>query len=192
MKNLIACLLFTFGTSAWQADANIMINPDFSIGADGLDFWEAYDITAGITDPALFVSVAGGMATVSGFSSVETAFYQTFMPGNLTSGTYLWQADIAGVTDPSAFMFVKVFTDGNFAQFDGSKFQQPALVDGSTMTLTYEHDSSDLVQFGFSGFSLIQGYQVSNLSLTVVPEPASAILLTGGMLAGTCLLRRRR
>lgn len=184
-------ILFATCLFAQSSMANLLMNPDFTIGGDGLDFWEAYDVpSVSALDPSLFVTAAGGTASIQGYSAGETAFYQTFAVAALASGTYSWSADIANIEDPDARMFIKVFTGGDFDQFNGSLFQFPILTDG-TMALTYTHDSSDLVQFGFSGFSFDQGFDVSNLALTLVPEPASIGLfgLAGAMIAWS---RRRR
>ena len=189
MKRLAVgiCLLFTL-----NASANILLNPGFTVGADGLDFWEGYDVPSATgLDPDVFVNVLLGTATIEGYSVGETAFYQTFGVGALPSGTYSWSADISNIQDTSAFMFVKVFTGGNFGQFDGTKFQHPTLVDG-TMTLTYEHDSADLVQFGFSGFSATDGFAVTDPDLVLVPEPSTLALAATAILTALGLRRRTR
>lgn len=187
MKSLLAgaCLLF-----ALNASGNILLNPGFTVGADGLDFWEGYDVpSASALDPDVFVNVLMGTASIAGYSVGETAFYQTFGVGALPTGTYSWSADVANIQDTSAFMFIKVFTGGNFGQFDGAKFQFPTLM-GGTMTLTYEHDAADLVQFGFSGFSASDGFEVSNPNLVLVPEPSTLALAATALL--TVLGFRRR
>lgn len=184
MKKLIAMLSLL----AVSANANILLNWDFS---DGLTHWEGYDVpSSSVLDPSVFVTAGSGSANIAGYSAGETAFYQTFGVGALASGTYTWSADLSNITDPGAFMFIKVFIGGDFGNFDGAKFQYPTLTDG-TMSLTYEHNSGDLVQFGFSGFSSSQGFTVSNLSLEVVPEPSSLALLASSLAIGA-LLRRRK
>lgn len=187
MKRLLVVGLSLLSLSA---QGNILLNWNFSTGGDGLDSWEAYDVpSASALDPAIFVTAGGGTATVAGYSTGETAFYQTFGVGALASGTYTWSANVSAIGDTSAFMFVKVFTGGDFGQFDGTLFQQPTLTAGP-MSLTYTHDSGDLVQFGFSGISASQGFSVSDLSLVVVPEPSTLSLLVAPVALG--LLRRRR
>lgn len=183
-------LTITLLLTTLNASANLMVNPDFSLGADGLDFWEAYDVpSASVLDPSVFVTATEGTAMVAGYSTGETAFYQTFGVGALASGSYAWSADISNIQDTSGFMFVKVFTAGDFGQFNGAKFQFPTLLNG-TMALTYEHDATDLVQFGFSGLSATTGFDITNLSLTVVPEPSTVGLCTSALLA--LAMRRRR
>ncbi|MCB1070073.1 MAG: PEP-CTERM sorting domain-containing protein [Kiritimatiellae bacterium] len=177
---------------ALSASANLIINPDFTLGSDGLDFWEAYDVpsVSGI-DPSLFVTPNSGIAAVAGYSAGETAFYQTFAVGALASGDYTWSATLSNVSDPAAFMFIKVFTGGDFNQFDGTKFQQPTLTNG-VMTLSYTHDTGDLVQFGFSGFSASQGFEVGSPTINVVPEPGTLGFMVIGIATSAVILRRRR
>lgn len=187
-KWLMMGLLF----AGLSASANMIVNPDFTIGADGLDFWEGYDVPSvtGI-DPATFVTTLGGVASVSGYSTGETAFYQTFTVagGALASGTYEFSAIISAILDPAATMFIKVWDDDAFGGFKGAKFQNVLLTPG-LMTLTYEHDATDLVQFGFGSYSATQGFDVSNPSVTVVPEPTIVTLLLVGSLG--LLVRKRR
>lgn len=174
---------------------NLLVNPGFNQGTDNLDGWEGFDQTAQVIDPADFTTASGdGTAVVGGYSEVETSFYQTFGANALPSGTYTFTADISNIEDFGAatapYIFVKVFTDGDFTQFNLDKFQMPTLEEG-TMTLTYEHDTSDIAQFGWSNFSSTAGFTVANPSveLAVIPEPTSLAALG---LGGLALMRRRR
>jgi len=188
MKNLTLIAVLVMWSCTVKAD--LLLNAGFTNGVDGLDNWEAFDVGgSGYMDPSLFATASNGTAIITGYSANETAFYQTFMPGFLGSGTYNWQADISNIGDTNAFMFIKVFSNGDYGQFNGALFQNPLLVPG-TMTLVYTHSSNDIVQFGFSGFSPSQGYHVSNLSLTVVPEP-SAVLLSLSAVIAAAFFRRK-
>ena len=190
MKKVIFILLFLVGINS--SKANILINPDFTIGADGLDFWYGFALNAGPVDPALFVTANtnNGSATVSGYNNGgnEVAFYTELGENALASGTYLWQATISNIGDTSAEMFIKVFNPGY--AFVGSEYQHVDLSAG-VMSLTFTHSSSNIVQFGFSGFSTTQGYGVSDLSVTVVPEP-STIALSACALASIIAMRMRK
>ena len=167
---------------ATAATANYIANPGFDQGGDGLDAWEAYDVPSGsVLDPTAIAAVSGGAAAVHGYSDGETAFYQTFTvaSGTLPAGTYVWTAEISDATEATATMFVKVWDEDGFIGFNGAKYQNVLLTNG-TMTLTYEHDASDLVQFGFSSYSADtnEGFTVANPSLAPAAPGPHPVALT--------------
>lgn len=176
------------------ASAEMMLNPSFSIGADGLDFWEGYDLPSGTgIDPSVFVTANAGVASVAGYSVGETAFFQQFTvaSGLLAAGTYTWSATFANVLDPGARIFIKVWDEDGLIGWKGDKFQNVLVTDG-TVTLTYEHDATDMVQFGFGGYSDTAGFDITNPSLTLVPEPASWVLLGFGAIVVRMRQKRQR
>lgn len=174
-------ILLAWMAAAALASANELVNPGFDQGANGLDNWEGFDLPGGTgLDPTNFVTAVGGSAAVRGYSAGETAFFQVFTAasGALPSGTYTWSADISNLTDPAATMFIKVWEDDGQMVWDGAKYQNVALSNG-TMNLTYEHDASDYVQFGFSCYSgdTNEGFTVTSPSVTLdTPGPAPVTL----------------
>lgn len=179
MKAFWTVILLCLGQAAFAA-TNYIANPGFDQGTDGLDAWEAYDLPSGtVLDPAVFATVSGGAAAIRGYSEGETAFYQTYTvaSGILPAGTYTWTAELSDVTEATATMFIKVWDADGFSGFKGDKYQNVLLTNG-TMTLTYEHDASDLVQFGFASYSADtnEGFTVASPALILVaagPNPVT-------------------
>lgn len=179
-KYLIAAFGLTLLAVSAPA-ANFMANPGFTLGADGLDGWEGYNLpSASVVAPSNFVTVGGGEATVLGFGTVdgETAFYQTFPSagGVLATGTYTWSATISNLTDTNTTLFIKVWDNDAFGGFKGEKYQNVPLSNG-TMTLTYQHDPTDLVQFGFGIYTTNRtpAFTLSNPTLALAGGSASQI-----------------
>lgn len=172
------------------AHANFISNPGFDQGPDGLQAWEGFHLPAGaVVAPSNFVTTAGSTALVRGYGVVdgETAFYQTFTVagGALASGTYTWSAAFTNITDAGARMFVKVWDTDGFIDFNGLKFQNVLLSNG-VMTLTYEHDATDLVQFGFSCSTTnrLLGFDMSNPVLVLLSAAPGSITSSVAAITG--------
>lgn len=188
MKTRLCLGLIVLASGA--AHANFIGNPGFDLGPDGLQAWEGFHLPAGaVVAPSNFVTVASGTALVRGYGVVdgETAFYQTFTVagGALVSGTYTWSAALTNITDTGARMFVKVWDTDGFIGFNGLKFQNVLLTNG-VMTLTYEHEASDLVQFGFSCSTTnpLLGFDISSPVLVLLSAAPATITSSVAAISG--------
>lgn len=180
---------------------NLVSSPDFS-SLDGV--WEGFEgapVFAGVA-PSTFATVSAGIATITPGTANEWNFYQTFGGGPagnppLVAGTdYSFSIDSdnssldAGTVDQVAF--VKAF-DGGWG-FIEPEFQTVTLpMDGSTTTINFTAQAGTVFyQVGVYTTGTTSGsYDVSNPSLTVVPEPTT-FALAGLGTAVLLTLRRRR
>jgi hypothetical protein len=198
----IACAVAVSLASVATATAqNLVTDPTFANIDSVWEGWEGAPNNGGFQLPSTFTTVASGIATITPGSSSEWNFYQTFGAGPagnppLVAGTpYSYTIDSdnssldVGTTDQVAF--VKAFDAG--WGFLVGEFQTVTLpMDGSTSTINFTaQPGTAFYQVGVFTFGTTSGsFDVSNPTLTVVPEPTTFAL--GGLgLAALLTLRRR-
>lgn len=194
MKKLLlitAALAFAAGSASAQ---NLLTNADFADISDPASGWEAF--VGGNVQPSTVVSVSSGVATLAPTAATETNFYQSFLDAQgdaLAPGTYEFSSDISNITTDGSdvVFFVKVFDAG--WGFQGGEFQNPAAVEG-TNTLSFTVDGSfPIYQVGwYITGSTTGGMDITNPSLTLVPEPSTYAAILGLLAIGFVAWRRRR
>jgi len=179
MKKLV--LVLAVIAMAGIASADFITDPTYS-DVSATSTWLGYEGTVWSAQPlSLFVTSAGGVATVTGANANEYSFYQEFA-GTLAVGDYTWTVDASNITaDGGATAFVKHLDAlGGWIGFEGTD----ALVDGSTASISFSvTDATHIYQVGTSTTGWTSGsYDLTNPSL--VPEPATMGLfaLAGGLL----------
>ena len=172
MNNNRILLLFAFGALAGVALANPVVNGGFETG--DLTGWTSASPPSVIADGAM----SSFSASFSG--AAQQSISQTL---NLASGTYTLRFDLKnyGVGEDS----VGVSFDGTLYLFE-SPISAPL-----ESWAPYEVDvftGGGLTELKIYGHDTLANWQLDNVSLTPVPEPATMLGLSAGLLA---LWRRR-
>jgi len=199
-KTLMMCTLMA---AAVTAQANLLVNADFAATPPETN-WSMF-LGAPVFAPAAvtdYVSFSGSVATFSGNNTgLETNFYQGFGGDELNAAlpagvTYTFSADISNIvleSGATAVAFVKAFGPGY--AWIGGEFQNPALSEGTnTITFTTTGTGDNIYQVGWYIVGAAGGssMQITNPSLTVVPEPATYALVLGGLGLAVVMWRRRK
>ena len=187
------------------AQANLLLNGDFELGtiANAITNWTTSNIHSSATSGTLYPNVSeqtaslifagvsgkllmfntgdsapGGSLSQSFATTIGTQYQLSFGYGELGSGTQGINVTVVGTgTDFSQSITASTSTLHTYSfSFTAS---------GSSETLTF----ADTAPSTFGGDGLLDNVLVTAPEVTAVPEPASALLLLGGIFA---LASRRR
>lgn len=220
MKHLAAALAVC--TLALPAHGNLLVNPDFALGPDGKDSWSAYLNVFGPTgtnykygtawDTGTAVVGTGlvtfqmhpgwsdnGMGPLDLGDVIENNFYVDFGGTPTFAGQEVIFTGNFSVATPydsgnSGVAFIKIL-DGSWGL--SLYLTADVLNSDGTFSLTAMVPTSNMnaFQVGFANLGVAGtagAMEISNLSLSIVPEPSTYALLAALAVLGVVAVRRRR